>query len=73
MTVAYAELKPNTTVSEYKLAEIPFTYTKEVNDDDLKSWKYNIGIYIASSYGGFEYSGCGNTTMFIDEMEIVCE
>lgn len=72
-TVAYAELKPNEMVSEYKLVEIPFTYTQDINEDDLKNWKYNIGIYLASSYGGFEYSGCGNTTMYIDEMEIVCE
>lgn len=72
-TVAYAELKPNEMMSEYVLAEIPFTYTQDVNDDDLKNWKYNIGIYIASSLGGFEYSGCGGTTLYVDEMEIICE
>lgn len=72
-TVAYAELKPNEAVNKYTLAEIPFTYKEDVNNVDLANGKYSIGIYFASSLGGFEYSGCGGTTLYIDEMEIVCE
>lgn len=72
-TVAYAEFDPSSTVSEYQLQEIPFTYTQDVNDEDLKNWQYSIAIYFASSLGGFTYSGCGGTTLWIDELELVCE
>jgi len=73
VAVAYADLTPNRMMNDYEYAEIPFTYNQDVDEDDLKNWKYSIGIYMASSLGGFEYSGCGGTTLFVDEMEIVCE
>lgn len=71
--VAYAEFDPSGTVSSYEQKEIPFTYTQEVSDENLKNWQYSIAIYFASSLGGFNYSGAGGTTMWIDEMEVVYE
>lgn len=72
-TVAYAEFDPSSTISDYQLKEIPFTFIQDVTDEDLKNWQYSIAIYFASSIGGFEYSGCGGTTLWIDELEIECE
>lgn len=71
--VAYAELDPNANSGGYKSFDIPFTYTQEVSDEDLKDWKYGLAVYFASSKAGDEYIGAGGTQLYIDNIEIVCE
>lgn len=71
--VAYAEINPNEATNGYKEFNIPFTYTQEVSDEDLKNWKYRLAVYFASSKAGDEYIGSGNTVLYIDDVEIVCE
>jgi len=71
--VAYAEINPNTNTGGFTEFNIPFTYTKEVDDEDLKNWKYGLAVYFASSKDGDQYIGAGGTKLYIDNVEIVCE
>lgn len=71
--VAYAELNPSEKTNGYEFKEIPFTYTQDINSEDLKNWKYNLAIYFASSLHGDDYVGAGGTVLQIDNVEVVCE
>lgn len=56
--VAYAEFAPEGRVDQYTKQEVKFTYTQNVNEEDMKNWKYNLALYFASSYEGFRFI-CG--------------
>lgn len=71
--VAYAEIDPDAKTNGYVEFNIPFTYTQELNTEDLQNWKYGLTIYFTSSKRGDEYVGADNTCLYIDNVEVVCE
>ena len=71
--IAYAQFIPEGEVKGYTYHEEAFTFVHDYSKEDLKNFKYNLAIYLASSLNGFTFIGGGDTQLFIDEMEVECE
>lgn len=56
---------------EWKEVSIPFTYTKEVSDDLLAEFGYNIAVVFSSSVEGGVFSGAVGSTFSVDELKLV--
>ena len=69
--VAVAVLADGTDKAEYTSFDIPFTYLDGKSFDPNK--KYKITFVCSSSKEGDFFKGAPNSTLFIDEFEIVYE
>lgn len=58
---------------EWKEITIPFTYTKDVSEDLLADFGYNIAVVFSSSVDGGEFSGAVGSTFSIDELKLVLD
>lgn len=60
---------------EWTYFEIPFESVngKIIDDDNLKNGKYKLAIVLSSSVNGAYFIGAIGSTLYVDEIEIVCE
>ena len=64
-----------TETDEWTSFDIPFEARngKSVNEEDLKNGKYKLAIVLSSSVNGAYFEGAIGSTLYVDELEIVCE
>ena len=55
--------------------EIPFEPVKGrvIDDTKLKNGKYKLGIVLSSSVDGAYFKGAVGSTLYVDEVELICE
>lgn len=55
--------------------DLPFELQpgKEINEEKLKAGKYKLGIVLSSSVEGAYFNGAIGSTLYVDEMELICE
>lgn len=60
---------------EWKSFDIPFETMngKSINSEDLKNGKYKLAIVLSSSINGAYFIGAIGSTLYVDELEIICE
>lgn len=60
---------------EWTYFEIPFETSdgKTIDSEKLKNGKYKLGIVLSSSLDGAYFEGAVGSTLYVDELEIVCE
>ena len=46
---------------------------KEINETELQKGKYKLGIVFSSSVDGAYFRGAVGSTLYIDEVELICE
>ena len=46
---------------------------KTIDSEKLKNGKYKLGIVLSSSLDGAYFKGAVGSTLYVDELEIVCE
>ena len=46
---------------------------KEIDDQKLQQGKYKLGIVFSSSVDGAYFEGAVGSTLYIDEVELICE
>ncbi len=68
--VAKAELQDRTQKSQYTYFELPFTYYEE---PDYNRFDYKLALVFASSREGDYYRGAVESTLIVDEVEVICE
>lgn len=61
--------------NEWTRFEIPFAMRKgkTIDTQKLKNGKYNLAVVFTSSMEGATFSGAPGSTLYIDEVEIICE
>lgn len=60
---------------EWTSFDIPFEMMngKSINNEDLKNGKYKLAIVLSSSVRGAYFIGAIGSTLYVDELEIICE
>lgn len=60
---------------EWERFEIPFVFMpgKQIDEDKLANYGYNIAIVLSSSIDGAYFVGAVGSTLYIDTLEIICE
>lgn len=60
---------------EWTYFEIPFENQngKSINNEDLKKGKYKLAIVLSSSLNGAFFKGAIGSTLYADELEVICE
>ncbi|KAB5214168.1 hypothetical protein GAB12_25115, partial [Bacteroides thetaiotaomicron] len=44
-----------------------------IDDTKLKNGKYKLGIVLSSSVDGAYFKGAVGSTLYVDEVELICE
>lgn len=52
---------------------IPFEYSGKIDDTMLKNYQYNLSVVFTSSIEGAEFRGAIGSTLYVDEVKIICE
>ena len=75
--VSLARIKPEDVVEsdQWTDFEIPFEPVKGrvIDDTKLKNGKYKLGIVLSSSVDGAYFKGAVGSTLYVDEVELICE
>ena len=60
---------------EWERFEIPFVLmpSKQIDEEKLANYGYNIAIVLSSSIDGAYFVGAVGSTLYIDTLEIICE
>ena len=60
---------------QWKPFNLPFKAQngKEINETELQKGKYKLGIVFSSSVDGAYFRGAVGSTLYIDEVELICE
>lgn len=66
------DVKEGDTWNEF---DIPFVLKdgKQINEDKLKEGKYKLAIVLSSSVDGAFFKGAVGSTLYVDELELICE
>lgn len=70
---AYRPASEREEASEWTEFSIPFVLEKEIDQTKLKNYKYKLAIVCTSSREGANFSGAVGSTLWIDNLELVCE
>ena len=74
--VSVARVKPGalTEGEDWKTFDIPFEPVngKTIDDEKLKNGKYKLSIVLSSSIDGAYFKGAVGSTLYIDELELIC-
>lgn len=75
--VSLARIKPEDIVEsdQWTSFELPFESVKgrTINETDLQNGKYKLGIVLSSSVDGAYFKGAVGSTLYVDELELICE
>ena len=75
--VSLARIKPEDVVEsdQWTDFEIPFEPVKGqvIDDTKLKNGEYKLGIVFSSSVDGAYFKGAVGSTLYVDEVELICE
>lgn len=75
--VSLARIKPEDIVEsdQWTSFELPFEPVKgrTINETDLQNGKYKLGIVLSSSVDGAYFKGSVGSTLYVDELELICE
>lgn len=75
--VSLARIKPEDVVEsdQWTSFELPFEPVKgrTINETDLQNGKYKLGIVLSSSVDGAYFKGAVGSTLYVDELELICE
>lgn len=75
--VSLARIKPEDVVEsdQWINFEIPFEPVKGrvIDDTKLQNGKYKLGIVLSSSVDGAYFKGAVGSTLYVDEVELICE
>ncbi|MFV0545486.1 MAG: PCMD domain-containing protein [Bacteroides sp.] len=75
--VLLAQIKPEDIIEgdQWIAFDLPFepVNNKTIDQQKLKDGKYKLGIVLSSSADGAHFKGAVGSTLYIDEMELVCE
>ena len=60
---------------QWKPFNLPFKAQngKEISETELQKGKYKLGIVFSSSVDGAYFRGAVGSTLYIDEVELICE
>ena len=53
--------------------DIPFEYYKEIDEERLKTYGYNLSVVFTSSIEGGAFCGAVGSTLLVDEVKVTCE
>ncbi len=53
--------------------DIPFRWNKSIDEEKLNQGRYKLGIVFSSSEDGDRFNGAVGSTLYIDEVELVCQ
>ena len=56
--------------TEFRLT---FDYKKELSDERLKNYDYNLSIVFASSVEGASFRGAVGSVLYVDEVSLICK
>lgn len=71
--VALARIQNPVESDEWTYFELPFVYTRDIDEQALDNYKYNISIVFSSSIDGAYFEGAVGSTLLIDEVELICD
>lgn len=71
--VAIARLDEVKPAEEWTMFDIDFNYTDDIDENELKNRGYNLAVVFTSSREGASFCGAIGSTLYIDEVEVVCE
>lgn len=75
--VLLAQIDPNDIVesNEWNVFDLPFKEmnNKKIDPQKLKEGKYKLAIVFSSSVEGAKFNGAVGSTLYIDEVELICE
>lgn len=71
--VALARLQNPVHGQTWQKFSIPFEYKEEINESMLKNCRYNLSVVFTSSIEGAEFRGAIGSTLYVDEVKIICE
>ena len=71
--VALAEMKEIPETDTWTPFEISFDYFKDIDPNILQRQGYSLTVVFTSSTDGAYYEGAPGSTLYIDDVEIVCE
>lgn len=72
--VALARIKdPSYDFNNWTHFSIPFEYYKDIDQELLKAYGYNLAIVLTSSIEGANFCGAIGSTLLVDELQLVCE
>lgn len=70
LVVAVARMTNATACSEWTYFELPFVYQKQVDNDKLNNYQYNLTVVFSSSKNGGQFIGAIGSVLLIDEVEV---
>ncbi len=71
--VALARIKNPVETDVWSDFDLKFEYKEEIDPVKLANYKYNLAVVFSSSIDGAYFNGAVGSTLWIDEVEIVCE
>lgn len=71
--VALARLQNPVHGQTWQKFSIPFEYKEEINESMLKNCQYNLSVVFTSSIEGAEFRGAIGSTLYVDEVKLICE
>ncbi|RGN50366.1 MULTISPECIES: PCMD domain-containing protein [unclassified Bacteroides] len=73
--VALARIKQEDIVESDDWTEfrLTFDYKKELSDERLKNYDYNLSIVFASSVEGASFRGAVGSVLYVDEVSLICK
>ena len=71
--VALARLQNPVHGQTWQKFSIPFEYTEKIDKTMLKNYQYNLSVVFTSSIEGAEVRGAIGSTLYVDEVKLICE
>lgn len=71
--VALARLQNPVHGQTWQKFSIPFEYTEKIDKTMLKNYQYNLSVVFTSSIEGAEFRGAIGSTLYVDEVKLICE
>ena len=71
--VALAKLPDIDNTPEWTNFNIEFQYSKDIDENKMKSYGYSLAIVCSSSVNGDKFEGAVGSTLWIDKFTIKCE
>lgn len=71
--IAIARVQDRSEKKDYTEFNIPFEYkaNKEISEEKLKNYKYNLTLVFSSSIDGAFFQGAVGSTLVVDEVELI--
>ena len=70
--VALAKLKDISATPEWTKFDVAFNYNEEINQEMLENYDYSLTVVFSSSINGNLFEGAIGSTLWVDEVRVVC-